>query len=587
MTEELVIPFFDPHRITVDQPSLILHASLDAHRNQSGPWLRFAEPIRTGSAIAGSLRLESRSTELLITDLLIQAIKREVGETFNHRSGRVLFGHWLRRTVETAMNRCAKYLVSIDLESTPSIGVIREHEFVPPQTSTDFLFAMNTFPFHYEWTSTLLKFLTAEFLGTALSEKEIEYRRPEFLMPSELSKQFFSKSIIWRTARSIDHIAGKLNPGAGLAVISPYMNRLAAASLQMSCGQLPRIFASSDPAPHEQPDQQLRSRLVADMKAAGADPRQRSIAALVAKSIPVCYLEGLPSLLKAASSSPYPSNPKVVLAGNGFDNDEVFKAYLARQIDRGARYWVIQHGNNYGTHRGLSPAIEEETSDRFLTWGWSRDPHHDTPIGVLKRIWRKSSSSNHRGYLLYVRNTYPFPISIEDADLEFIKSEPLEGQLLSQLPTRIRNNVRVRPHSFEKHIPWVTRSFNETFDLKIPTDTSRNYYRSRNGSRLVVFGYDSTGFLENLRDEFPSILFSPTGFAHLDDGAKTVFHRLMDAGLAFEDPENLALHIESIWQRVDEWWREDKVVLARSQFASQFALRAQKPIRSLRRQIRT
>ena len=59
---------------------------------------------------------------------------------------------------------------------------------------------------------------------------------------------------------------------------------------------------------------------------------------------------------------------KLSLQSLSYAYDENFKFYTAKSVEKGARYFIGQHGNEYFTHR-FSTRIEFETTDKFISWG--------------------------------------------------------------------------------------------------------------------------------------------------------------------------------------------------------------------------
>ena len=100
--------------------------------------------------------------------------------------------------------------------------------------------------------------------------------------------------------------------------------------------------------------------------------------------MPICYLEGFKDLNNIVKAKCCPKSPKFIFTSNNFYYDEVFKLYTALNVEKGKKYYVGQHGGNYGTQKWKSQRIEELTADKFITWGWSDDDNKYKPAFVLK-----------------------------------------------------------------------------------------------------------------------------------------------------------------------------------------------------------
>ena len=101
-------------------------------------------------------------------------------------------------------------------------------------------------------------------------------------------------------------------------------------------------------------------------------------------------------------------------------------------------------------------------------------------------------------------------------------------------------------------------------------------------SRLVVHSYDSTGMLETMSLNIPTMAFWQNGFDNLRESAKPFYQLLVDAGIVHLSPESAAKHVNVIWNSIDEWWFSSKVQKARSRFCARYARESISPVRELK-----
>ena len=100
-------------------------------------------------------------------------------------------------------------------------------------------------------------------------------------------------------------------------------------------------------------------------------------------------------------------------------------------------------------------------------------------------------------------------------------------------------------------------------------------------SRLVVHSYDSTGILENLSQNIPTLAFWQNGFDHLRESAKPYYQLLVDAGVVHFSPKSIAQKVNEIWDDVDSWWGQDDVQDARLKFIERYARIEPRPAKRL------
>jgi len=121
------------------------------------------------------------------------------------------------------------------------------------------------------------------------------------------------------------------------------------------------------------------------------------------------------------------------------------------------------------------------------------------------------------------------------------------------------------------------------FDPKIKIDFGARPIRDLwPESRIVVHSYDSTGLLETLEANIPTIAFWQNGLDHLVQEAIPLYMHLLDVGIVHLTPESAANRVNEIWHDVDSWWWSHEVQIARTEFCSQYARSSRKPIRELK-----
>ena len=101
-------------------------------------------------------------------------------------------------------------------------------------------------------------------------------------------------------------------------------------------------------------------------------------------------------------------------------------------------------------------------------------------------------------------------------------------------------------------------------------------------NRLVVHSYDSTGILETLAMNIPTMCFWRGGLSHLLPSAKPFYELLVDAGILFFSPEATAKSIALHWDDISGWWESKKVQDVRQLFCQQYARTVAHPVRELK-----
>jgi putative transferase (TIGR04331 family) len=102
-------------------------------------------------------------------------------------------------------------------------------------------------------------------------------------------------------------------------------------------------------------------------------------------------------------------------------------------------------------------------------------------------------------------------------------------------------------------------------------------------SRLLIFSYDSTGILEALTSNIPTLAFWQNGLDHLNDSAKIQYQKMIEAGIFYLNPESLAKTVNEIWDSVEFWWNQESIQIARVEFCRQYARSSKSPLKDLRK----
>ena len=100
-------------------------------------------------------------------------------------------------------------------------------------------------------------------------------------------------------------------------------------------------------------------------------------------------------------------------------------------------------------------------------------------------------------------------------------------------------------------------------------------------SRLIIHSYDSTGILETLSQNLPTLAFWQNNFDHLRDEVKPDYKILVDAGIFHLSARSAAEKVNEIWDDVENWWSHSDVQNAKNLFCNIFAKNSKNPSKAL------
>jgi len=241
------------------------------------------------------------------------------------------------------------------------------------------------------------------------------------------------------------------------------------------------------------------------------------------------------------------------------------------------RLLVFQHGNKYGTHTLSFPSSEEKFADYFLTWGWTIFPSTKYIPAFQIRPSRMSLNFFHKPSRI---GLIQFPLDHQRRTFDTWHEHELyfNDQLafLSSLSSFTYNELLVRLHSQHVNSDFEDYSRWSTVHPQVDIDDGISHFRYfRDRCKILVFSYDSTGFLESLSSNFPVIGFWRNPLSPLSEEAADMYQLLINEGILHTSPESAASFLNSNYTTLASWWQSSSLQSARRLFCKTFANRSQ------------
>jgi len=358
-------------------------------------------------------------------------------------------------------------------------------------------------------------------------------------------------------------------------VVSSYLPRAYDFVLRVICMSTPAKFQAhfetSGPV-----DVALRDNM--SFSASGEDAFSQFASRLLPMLIPTYLLEDYRHLSSCWKVAEWPEAPRSVFTSNAFQFNEVFQHYMATQrAKHGSRLIVGQHGGvsgilkwSFGTEHQIS------ISDRFFSWGWSSTDPKIVP-GVVLTNFGKRIRASKRGCMLlttvpmrkYSHKGGAWPVGPVQSQ-EFLADQlnfyrHLGSAICPDVVLRIFGAQDIRFESGYVR-EWTARYPDIRIDnSKLPIDDALRK------TRLFVYTYNSTGYLESLAMNFPTVMFwNPQRF-ETNDQFTLALEGLERVGVFHSTPESAAEHVNRIWNNIDDWWTSSAVQAAVDLFTSHFA----------------
>lgn len=541
-----------------------------------------AAPYGLGQSRKDADHAEARALEEALFPVLCEALNNYHGTKHGTRFWKIVLGHWFHRYVDVILNRVRT--LELCLRTHPLSGTTAfsdECYTLAPQDSYAAIWAFND----SRWNSVLYVRIL-NLLGATGCPMEIISGDASagFRWPAAGPEHNPGRRILKWGYRHARKLAGQLARKNDAFIINSFLPRKEEIKLQLALGQVPQLWASPKPALAENPNCALRQSLSARIAGDAAGSLAGILRAMLFELLPACYLEGFAELVESVKQLPWPEEPEFIFTSNNFDTDEIFKLWAATKVESGFKYVTGQHGSNYGTSRYMYPSVEEATADKFLTWGWTDELPQHTPAFIFKTAGRKAEACNPDGGLVLIELHAGLMLSTWDVTAEFNAYFEDQQSFIEKLQKPLRKRLTVRLHHGHTNLKWDEEGRWREFDPTIKLDTgSASVSKLIVQSRLIVHSYDSSGILETLSQNIPTIAFWQNDLEHLRDNAKPYYQLLVDAGIVHFTTESAAAKANEVWDDVAGWWMQASVQDARKQFCDRYARVSEHPVCELKK----
>jgi putative transferase (TIGR04331 family) len=514
---------------------------------------------------------------------LCDLLNRHHGTRHPPRYWRILLGTWLHRFTAIIFNRWSALQFALEnhpVSDTVVLGFPRERLIASDYLDFARLYRMDAWN-HAMYARILEKWTPVHC--SAISVTDLGESKDSFTPPPSITWRQHVKRFIAGKTKAITE---SLSRSTDAFLISTYLPLFQELKLQLSLGQIP-VPRFPPPGPKAPPDLAVRDQLRLD--SGGFTGFEKFIREIIAQQIPTAYLEGYASLLETTAGLPWPDKPRFIFTSNSFDSDEVFKAWTASKVEAGTPYIIGQHGSNYGTAQYAPSEVHEvATADRYLTWGWEDNNPKHYPVAALTVCGKTRGRWNPRGGLLLVERGGGHREEPWDEIPVFKEYLQNQFKFVGGVFEGIRKKTIVRLYSAHLYLNWSEEAlWKEAIpDIRLDFGTEP-IGKLINQNRLIVFSYNSTGILETLAWNIPTLFFWDPLHWPFRPSARPYFDHLKEAGIFHETPESITTKVNEIWDDVEKWWRQNEVQEARRVFCNRFSRTPRNPLRALREALLT
>lgn len=495
---------------------------------------------------------------------------------YSQRFWDIVLGYWLQRFVSVSINRYHGLSHAFDHHDISEIVVYGDDDYK--------LATFNSYGFQLALYDNLWNL---NFYKRILDFKEFPHRKKmkvdddstEFQKLAPLVQEKGLKVSLKRVWKSLFSVFIRNDDAF---IINSYLPVSTSIKLQLSLGQFPSFWeqATTEPSVF---DHQIREKISFNLQ--GHSGFDLFIRQILPECIPTCYIEGFKGLKDFTANLPWPNKPKFIFTSNNFDTDEVFKVWTAQKVEQGVKYYVGQHGNLYGTWIYHTPQIPEySTTDKFISWGWVNGSSQIVPAFVFKTANRPvKNTCSGEGMLLIERTIYN-RLATYDRHLNQEIYQQEQFRFVRSLNQNLKNNLNIRL-SYYTLGAWSDKQRWLDFDPTLNYDSgTAPIWDLIDKSRLVVHSYDSTGILETLSLNIPTVaFFDQFYFDEINEEALPYYELLESVGILFRTADAASRHINDVWEDIESWWQSEELQDARNKFCHQYARRVDNPVATMKK----
>ena len=520
---------------------------------------------------------------------LCNLLNEEHGKKFSERFWRLVIGHWLKFFIRDLIKDINTIKTCFEEYEISGITTYDCDKY----QITPYNFKEAIYSYDYEtWKKNVLylkiiKLLNKENFPVEIIQREkletkLPYGQKTFTEENKSYKKKFLKFAYY----AYSNIARKFIKENDAYIINTFLTLKEEFKLELSLGQFPQLWRFQknkfliNNFNQKTPDKNKRDNLSRLLKKNDDLVLENIIRNLVFELLPINYLEDFSHMINLANQQSWPKSPKFIYTSNNFYLDDIFKVWSALKVENGNKLFIGQHGNNYGTVKYKFPRIEELYSDKFITWGWNGTLPNYVSGFIFKNSGKNKLYVKPNGGLLLIEEGYTKTDCTFDKKFEYLRYLESQKQFVSHLNKNLRGQLTIRlfNENNQNNDEWSESSRWNDFDPNLKIDNGKEDIKKLiANNRLIVHSYDSTGMLETLSQNLPTLAFWQNGFDHLIDEAKPYYKLLFDVGIIQFSPKLTAEKINEVWDEIDDWWNQANLQNARKLFCERYAKNSRNP----------
>jgi len=312
-------------------------------------------------------------------------------------------------------------------------------------------------------------------------------------------------------------------------------------------------------------DNELRDRV--QIKTSESRDAEQFIRKIISQHIPMLYIEHFQKVSESFTKKTLPSHPTTIFTSNLHMASEQFLLWMSHKALGGTRLVIGQHGGVHGMSKFDSQEFRHEMqmADSYLSWGWQSSTNASViPSFALINTQcddiRQKNSKKQEKLLLVTDVSYRYPSL--SRGMNGTQSVYLHNlfALTEQLTPVVRDNTCVRLYHEHEYFDNNQQPFwNSRFPTLNVSTGHTPMKQHREQARIVLCTSIGTTYIETIHRDIPTVIYLDPAISPLKAEHAQIFELMEQSGILHFSAESAAEHINSVWDKVDEWWQSEPV----------------------------
>ena len=399
------------------------------------------------------------------------------------------------------------------------------------------------------------------------------------------------------TVKLMDYIARKLcfTDRYNILLYKSYFPVKSLMQLNIKLKQIPRLHLEFEKyIPCEGLNSSMRSGLHEDTS---GSKFENFLMKNIFRDMPQVYIEGYKEMSLYCKKLP---KAKVIFTAIAHYGDEVFKNWIARQVENGSSLIIGEHGGSIPKSKSdIFLSHEEAICCKKTVWHTLLDHSKHVAMPINTKINKPYNFKGTRITLIGLElPRYSYRIDLGPHSSLIMDDFEQKTKFINALNKEVKIDFKIR--SFQNKRTKFIKLLNKKSDINFKIGSSLNgwsltrRYADMYGdsilstnktvfqdilqSKIIICTYPSTTLSEAMHSGIPTILLYTEEYWDLHPDFNELITEMKRVNIIHSDPIVAANHINMVHENPFEWWNRNDTVRARNMFFGACSLSSKNPI---------